>query len=194
LPFFRCRNAIFESSHSGQENFPMDAIEKPAQRPQGAARSQSLTGVRLRKHADYQRAYAAGRKRQSQSMSWFLAPQQTDGPHAPAGPRVGLTAGKVLGKAHERNRIKRRVREVLRRHAEMLPAGFDLILHPRRAVLTMEFAKLEAEVLRILNVARGDMARGEMSSRDRSRGPQANAETSLAPASAVRRNLAKPAQ
>jgi ribonuclease P protein component len=139
----------------------MNAIEKPGQRPSGSARPQSLTGVRLRKHADYQRAYAAGRKHQSQSMSWFLAPQETGGTHAPAGPRVGLTAGKVLGKAHERNRIKRRMREALRRHVEMLPAGFDLILHPRRVVLNMEFAKLEAEIVRILYMARGLDANAE---------------------------------
>ncbi len=75
------------------------------------------------------------------------------------GARVGLTAGKVLGKAHDRNRIKRRMREVLRRHVELLPAGFDLILHPRRSVLTLEFAKLEAEVVRILEQARVDAAR-----------------------------------
>ena len=131
----------------------MNATSKPAQRPSGAACSQSLTGLRLRKHADYQRAYAAARKRQSSSMSWFLAPQQTEGRFAPAGPRVGLTVGKVIGKAHERNRIKRRMRDILRRHVELLPAGFDLILHPRRTVLTMDFAKLESEVVRVLNQA-----------------------------------------
>jgi len=109
----------------------------------------SLAGVRLRKHADYVRAYSAARKRQSASMSWFLAPQEQA-----ASPRVGLTAGKVLGKAHERNRIKRRMREVLRRHVEMLPHGFDLIFHPRRSVLTIPFAKLEAEMARILEQAR----------------------------------------
>jgi ribonuclease P protein component len=107
----------------------------------------------LRKHADYQRAYEAGRKHQSASMSWFLAPGTTDGP------RVGLTAGKVLGKAHERNRIKRRMKEVLRRHLELLPPGCDLILHPRRAVLTMDFKKLEAEVVRILQQATAEAAR-----------------------------------
>jgi ribonuclease P protein component len=118
-----------------------------------------LTGVRLSKHADYQRAYAASRKRQSASMSWFLAPQQPQaGVHLPS-PRVGLTAGKVVGKAHERNRIKRRMREALRRHTSLLPKGCDLILHPRRSVLTVEFAKLEAEIVRILQQARAEAAR-----------------------------------
>jgi ribonuclease P protein component len=105
-------------------------------------------------------------------MSWFLALR----PLAP-GPddartqdgakpesvtsvaRIGLTAGKVLGKAHERNRIKRRMREALRRHLDLLPAGADLILHPRRVVLTMEFTKLEDEIVRILTQARADAAR-----------------------------------
>ena len=123
---------------------------------QPAAHKQSLVPFRLRRHADYQRAYAASRKRQSASMSWFLAPQpasQSDGP------RIGLTAGKVLGKAHERNRIKRRLREVLRRHLDLLPAGSDLILHPRKTVLALDFSKLEAEVVRILTQARAEAVR-----------------------------------
>ena len=72
---------------------------------------------------------------------------------------MGLTAGKVLGKAHDRNRIKRRMREVLRRHVDLLPDGCDLILHPRRAVLTIEFAKLETEIVRILQQAKTEAAR-----------------------------------
>ena len=91
-------------------------------------------------------------------MSWFLAPQSRQ-PSLPA-PRIGLTAGKVLGKAHERNRIKRRMREALRRHVDLFPAGFDLILHPRRTVLTMDFSKLEAEIVRILEQAKSEAERG----------------------------------
>ncbi len=136
--------------------------------PLKPAPRQSLAGSRLRKHADYQRAYAAGRKRQSASMSWFLAPHPNkqkslvgdpESPGAQVGPRVGLTAGKVLGKAHERNRIKRRMKEALRRHLDLLPRGCDLILHPRRTVLTMEFAKLEAEIVRILQQATAEAVR-----------------------------------
>jgi ribonuclease P protein component len=129
---------------------------------QSMHRPQSLAGLRLRSHADFQRAYAASRKRQSASMSWFLAPRPANADSMLAGrqaPRVGLTAGKVLGKAHERNRIKRRMREALRRHVQLLPVGCDLILHPRRVVLTLEFAKLEAEIVRILMQAKAEAAR-----------------------------------
>ena len=141
----------------------------------------SLTGVRLRRHADYQRAYAAARKRQSASMSWFLSPhalQQVQDKKAPTVPlpRVGLTAGKVLGKAHERNRIKRRLRECLRRHVDLLPAGCDLILHPRRVVLTIEFAKLEAEVVRILQQAREQAHAGAARPISRAAIPEASAQ------------------
>jgi ribonuclease P protein component len=123
---------------------------------QPAAQKQSLALFRLRRHADFQRAYAASRKRQSASMSWFLAPQSAAEPSRAVAPRVGLTVGKILGKAHDRNRIKRRLREALRRHLDLLPAHSDLILHPRRTVLTLDFAKLEAEIVRILTQARAE--------------------------------------
>jgi ribonuclease P protein component len=118
-----------------------------------------IRDARLRKHADYQRVYKATRKQFSASMTWFLA-GRVEGPEsgqrnaaATIGPRVGLTAGKVLGKAHERNRMKRRMREAVRKHVAELPNGVDLILHPRRSVMTMDFVKLEAEVLRIFRQA-----------------------------------------
>ncbi len=132
--------------------------EQQTHAPEARTVRQSLAAARLRKHADFQRAYtAAGRKRRSASMSWFLAPQSEA-----AGPRVGLTVGKVLGKAHERNRIKRRLRDVLRRHVELLPGGYDLILHPHRTVLSMEFTKLQTEILRILQQANAEQARTKL--------------------------------
>ena len=88
-------------------------------------------------------------------MSWFLAQQS----ETLEKPRIGLTAGKILGKAHDRNRIKRRLREAIRKHLDQLPQGFDLVLHPRRTVLTLEFAKLEAEIVRILGQANAEAAR-----------------------------------
>ena len=68
-----------------------------------------------------------------------------------AGPRVGLTAGRVLGKAVVRNRIKRRMREVLRMNLTLLTRDVDVVLHPRKTVLTAQFAQLQSEVAKIFS-------------------------------------------
>jgi ribonuclease P protein component len=111
--------------------------------------------LRLRKHADYQRVYAASRKQFAKQMSYFYALRAAEGPDGKArrsdttGPRIGLTVGKVMGKAVERNRIKRRMRECIRRNEGLIHAPVDVILHPRRVVIELEFAKLEREVAQV---------------------------------------------
>jgi len=104
------------------------------------------SAARLHKHADYQRVYQRSRKHFSSSMTYFYAER---GPGAIFGPRVGLTAGRVLGKAVERNRIKRRMREAVRQSLALLTRDVDVVLHPRRTVLTAEFAGLQEEVSKI---------------------------------------------
>jgi ribonuclease P protein component len=105
--------------------------------------------LRLRKHADYQRVYTSSRKQFSKQMSFFYSLRPEDRRSDTPGPRIGLTVGKVLGNAVERNRIKRRLRECVRRHAATLTFPVDVILHPRRTVLEMEPRKLDAEVAQI---------------------------------------------
>jgi len=110
--------------------------------------------ARLRKHADYQRVYRESRRHSSASMSYFFRTRSSED-RTGAQPRVGLTTGRVLGKAVERNRIRRRMREAVGLHLSELPSCVDVVLHPRRQVLEMEFGRLENEVARIFaSVAR----------------------------------------
>jgi ribonuclease P protein component len=127
----------------------------------GASNSQlGWPPARLRKHADYQRVYKASRKQQSASMSYFfrLRTEEELTPHY-TGPRVGLTAGRVLGKAVERNRIKRRMREAARANLALLPQFADVVLHPRRLVLDVEFTKLEREVATVFSAISTQVAK-----------------------------------
>ncbi|MEO8737711.1 MAG: ribonuclease P protein component [Edaphobacter sp.] len=114
---------------------------------------------RLRKHADYQRAYKASRKQFSKQMSYFFALRSQLGPDgtplrnaSAATPRVGLTVGKVMGKAVDRNRIKRRMREAVRKNLPILNAPVDVILHPRRSVIDLDFNILDREVANVFRV------------------------------------------
>lgn len=102
---------------------------------------------RLLKHADFQAVYRQGKKRISGNLIAFYL-ERADG----AGPRIGFTVGKVLGGAVERNRIRRRMRSAVRHSLAEFHRSMDVVLHPRKSVLEMEFAALEKEIGNLLIV------------------------------------------
>jgi ribonuclease P protein component len=124
MSILSARPAVNETSKKVSQSFPRDA--------------------RLLKHADFQAVYKNGRKHFSGNMTAFY--RQND---RAAGPRVGFTVGKVLGGAVVRNRIRRRMRSAVRQHLRELAAPLDLVLHPRKSVLTLKFAQLDAEVAQV---------------------------------------------
>lgn len=80
-------------------------------------------------------------------------------PAAEGGTRVGFTAGKALGGAVVRNRIRRRLREAVRRHLRELGTPADVVFHPRKSALRAEFSQLEAEVTRAFAVINKKLSR-----------------------------------
>ncbi len=120
--------------------------------------------LRLRKHADFQRVYKTSSKQFSKRMAFFFSLREAGAPEL-SGPRVGLTVGKVLGKAVDRNRIKRRMREAVRRGMDALGAPVDIVLHPRRVVLEMEFAELEREVAQVFGTIRSTLEKRRLDKR-----------------------------
>ena len=67
--------------------------------------------------------------------------------------RVGITTGKKLGKAHIRNRIRRRVREVYRLNEAAFTCGWDIVVVVRSKAINASFAQLTDSYLSLARKA-----------------------------------------
>jgi ribonuclease P protein component len=63
------------------------------------------------------------------------------------GTRLGLVAGRKVGKAFQRNRIKRLLREFFRRHKEMLPPG-DIVIMAKKGAPDLTYDQVRTELLK----------------------------------------------
>jgi ribonuclease P protein component len=59
-------------------------------------------------------------------------------------PRIGFTVSKKVGTAVERNRVRRRLREIVRQSAASMRPGYDYVLVGRRAALAEPFDRMLA--------------------------------------------------
>ena len=69
------------------------------------------------------------------------------------GNRVGVTVSKKLGKAHVRNRTRRRIREVYRLNEEKFQPGWDIVVVARTKAVEAPFGKLTASYLALAKKA-----------------------------------------
>ncbi len=67
--------------------------------------------------------------------------------------RVGITVGKKLGKAHVRNRTRRRIREVYRLNEETFTPGWDIVIVARSKACDAPFDKLTKSCLSLAKKA-----------------------------------------
>ena len=67
--------------------------------------------------------------------------------------RVGITASKKLGKAHIRNRIRRRVREVYRLNEDKFQPGWDIVVVVRSKAIDADFNQLTEAYLTLAKKA-----------------------------------------
>lgn len=113
----------------------------PEPNPKGTARFSKA--ARLRHRQEFLRAQAQGKRFHTRHFGVTLAPM------AEGHPRLGLVATRRLGKAVQRNRVKRLLREFFRRHQTGLPA-FDLVIMAKKGASALEYHQVEEELGRLL--------------------------------------------
>jgi ribonuclease P protein component len=117
--------------------------------------------ARLLRHADFERVYKQGRRHFSASMTVFYWPRpvpqeiaqpQKTSASVPQGLRIGFTVGRVLGGAVQRNRMKRRLREAVRMSRPSSSVAADVVINPKKSLLTIDFSLVLNEVSRAFAV------------------------------------------
>ena len=111
------------------------------------AREDYPRAARIARRGEFQAVYSAGSRRSGANFVVFARANGLE--HS----RFGISVKKALGSAVARNRVRRRVREMLRLNRKEIPAGWDIVVHPRRPVARGRFTELAAELRKLIAAA-----------------------------------------
>jgi len=153
-----------ESNH---EAVPREVVARGVE-PRGG-KGAFPRSARLLRHADFERVYKLGRRHFSASMTVFYWQRTEGGPQAATakspvksaiapGLRIGFTVSRALGGAVVRNRMKRRLREAVRMTWRTAAPNADVVINPKKSLLTVEFAAVVNEVSRAFVVIEQKLA------------------------------------
>ena len=95
---------------------------------------------RIRRRADFQRIFREGTKYRTPHFRVSILP------NALSHSRLGVTVGRRIGSAVERNRLKRRIREFFRLNKESLPGSSDLVVTAREGSAGLNYWLVSEEL------------------------------------------------
>ena len=147
-----CKKARLSREDGDKERTGRDQAS-PGKRPQ-EINSPTLLSLRLpkesriAKRSDFLRVYEQGKRFEGRFMTVFILPSKRT-LH-----RVGVTATKkAIGKAHDRNRAKRLLREswrLSRPDIESIGTRYDWVINARRSLLNVKLEKPLAELKSVI--------------------------------------------
>jgi ribonuclease P protein component len=117
------------------------------------------TDRRLKKNKEFQSVFKRGISNANRQFVVYYS-ERTNGPNF----RVGISVSKRVGNAVIRNRIKRRVREVIRELEDDLSEGKDYVIIARKPTADMSFHQIKSSLIHVLKRS-GVLRRGNRGSR-----------------------------
>ena len=96
--------------------------------------------LRLRKNIDFQAVFKKGTSSWNRQFTLIIKKNNL------SKSRIGFTITKKYGTAVERNKLKRRLREIIRNNKQILFKGYDIVLIPKASTKDMSYQELESSV------------------------------------------------
>jgi ribonuclease P protein component len=124
--------------------------DEPLAKPDDARRHEPRLG-RLARGPEIRHALRNGRNYASEAGNARIL----EG--ASGGHRLCVITSRQVGKAHVRNRVRRVVREILRREMRLTAAPVDLVFRAKPAAETMDFWEVHRALIGILRKAHLDL-------------------------------------
>jgi len=104
---------------------------------------------KLHSQKDFKQILKSGRKLVHPALFIYVRPGASSKPMS----RMGLITGRKVGIAADRNRVKRRLREIFRLNKNSIAPISDIIFVPRSPAVAMNYKQIESVVFSLLRKA-----------------------------------------
>ena len=101
----------------------------------------------IKKNSRFREVYAKGESKANKTLVLYKISNNM--PES----RLGITVSGKVGKAHVRNKIKRRIKEIIRLQDSRLHSGYDLIFVARVRSAECDYSMLESSVNHLLKIS-----------------------------------------
>jgi ribonuclease P protein component len=99
--------------------------------------------ITIKDSRTYQKVFTQGSFQADRLLVLYRRPNRT------GESRFGFAVSRKLGGAVVRNRVRRRLKEICRRHQAVFPAGYDYVVIARPPAVEAEYRALEGSLLKL---------------------------------------------
>ncbi len=102
----------------------------------------------LRTNDDFAKVYKNGRNYWNRNLTIYVLKNDLDYT------RVGYSVTKKIGNSVVRNKLRRRMREIVRLNFQYLKPGYDIVIIPKKSTVNIDYFELEKNMLHLFKLSK----------------------------------------